>query len=152
MYGLVMFETSVMAEILVPPLFEKDTKLWGYVHLNLHLQWFHAEYEITFDEGAFRKTIFLANVEQLLQLSEEPDCRIVQVDLVSPAYLNKTDSWKMEPMSEVWKGFDPCAEREVEIYILRDGTRYIESNSMEDSLQNKRLLFLINEKESGAPH
>jgi hypothetical protein len=141
-----MFETSTSAEIPFPAAFGPNIRLWDCVHLNLHIPWFHIEYETMADDGLLlRQMLFITRVIQLLELQQMPDSKIIKVDLVSPAYLNNQENWQMESLSEIWTGIDSTTEQATQVYVLKSGVRYVKSGVPEDALQDMQKIFIHNE-------
>lgn len=137
-----MFETSISAEISCPPIFGLDLRLWSYVHLSLHIPWFHVEYEICdINDQYLRQILFLSDIEQLLNLQEEQGSMIVQVDLVSPACVNQQGCWKMEPLCEIWTGVEPKSGQESTVFVVKSGARYVDSNLSESDLGAFQCVF-----------
>lgn len=144
-----MFETNAFARIPVPiGLYGDGEDLWTYVALNIHMPWFHVVHETTGEGNYLSKSmLFLSRVEQILFLQQQTDSTILQIDLVSPGYMNGTGLWKMEPLKEIWKGLESDSKHKqgAHVFVLMSDERYCDSSlqSPETQLQDMRLVFKI---------
>ena len=144
-----MFETIDIAEVPIPKGFaEAGERAWWYVKLRLHIQWFHLVCEYTYEDGVQSSDmLFLDQIEHLLELNSIQTIKILQADLVSPGHLNGSDRWKMEPLSEIWVGYEPEIEcgQEAYIYVLENGSQYVYSalGTKEQDLLNKSKIFML---------
>lgn len=98
------------------------------------------------DEHPWRGILFLFSPEQLLELASQP-VRIIETNVVSPGYLNGTERWQMEPLSEIRVGIDPNhdGQREIFVLVITSGRRYAGPLLTEvgAALEHERLLFKI---------
>lgn len=126
-----MFQTDVASEVQIPLALNLDgEKSWWYVKKRLHMCWFHVICEVTYADGdTFHEIFFLDQIDHLNDLSNSAQYRIVEVELVSPAHMNGSDYWKMEPLLEIQEGFvrEEDSEFHVHTYILIDGRHYVDS-------------------------
>lgn len=142
-----MFETQRHAEVLLPvELCDSDIQCWSYIQSRLHMYWFHVVYEVTYAEGEVVSYIlFLTDIEQLLQLGNDPSLELIEVDLVSPSYMNGENRWKMDVLKEIITGNEPgsYASQLTYIFVLNDNVRiiYADSDTTEDNIQNKTSIF-----------
>ncbi|MFG0382344.1 hypothetical protein ACF8C6_15490 [Pseudomonas sp. zbq_18] len=94
-----MFRTYKHAEVPLKALLGEDMQLWRSVEQGISLPWFY----MTIHEPNVRSMWMLsgpADLEQWVNI-ESPDLKIGMVQLVSPAYLNGSDRWLMEPLHEL---------------------------------------------------
>lgn len=79
----------------------RNDRYWCYVELTPHLPWFFAEV-IHLDVGLLRH-IFLADAFELKTLltQQNSHIRVDDVLVVTPAYVNGTDGWKMERLQKL---------------------------------------------------
>lgn len=144
-----MFETHDSAEEYIPSEFTiNGLRAWNCVHSRLHVPWLHAVYVIKASEGYVPGQIaFLTYVDQLLQLDQQSNTKILEVNLVSPDHVNNKGAWKMDPLKEIWVGYEPDTEhqQETEIFVLKDGNRYTYSplSTDEENILEKKLVFKI---------
>ncbi|MBI3440969.1 MAG: hypothetical protein HY052_04075 [Proteobacteria bacterium] len=147
-----MFETHQEAERPIPPgLGDPGVRAWSYAVCRLFVPWLHVLRSVTYQAGedddetyTLHETLFLTEVEQLLQLQQNPQAKIVAVDLMSPGPLNGTNRWKLEPLAEIWEGLVPQTHgQRAFIYVLADGKRYVDAalDTPESELLNKRQLL-----------
>lgn len=126
-----MFQTDVASEVQIPVALNLDgEKSWWYVKKRLHMCWFHVICEMTYADGCTSHEIFfLDQIDHLSDLNNNAQYRIVEVELVSPAHMNGSDYWNMEPLLEIQEGIVRKADSQyhVHTYILKDGRRYIDS-------------------------
>lgn len=137
-----MFETTNAAELPFSGVVSPDSRFWSQVQLSLSIPWFFCEYEITSGiNKSIRNVIFLTNIEQLLQLHQHPDLELLQVDLVSPEYINKKGRWLMQTIFEIWAWVDPKTCQKILMYIFQDGTRYLNPEISEEPLIGLSRIF-----------
>lgn len=116
-----MFETHERAR-LKNPLFvlEEGTHRWAYVSQTTNHEWFFVTYA-TFDEDVCSQQQFMIPAAQyLLGLvsRDAPDDFILEIQLVSPPWLNEKGAWMMEPI----RAIQAVGERFC--YELMDGKIY----------------------------
>lgn len=141
-----MFETVDNAEVSIPAeLKDFDERAWWYVTYRLHMRWFHVTCEFNYKDGQATHMLFLTQLEHLLDIEKEKSIKILQIDLVTPGHMNDGERWQMEPLSEIWIGYEPDTEhrQEAQIYVVADGSHYIDSalETNEEELLDKRKIF-----------
>ena len=59
----------------------------------------------------------------------DPNYEVIEVSLVSPGHVNKTNQWKMEALEKVRIGQEPDLDHEQEaiIFVLKNGRKYVDS-------------------------
>jgi hypothetical protein len=83
----------------------------------------------------------ISALEQLLN-EQGSDIWLLDIQLVSPAYLNRSDGWKMERLLEVREMVDDLSEEAAYVYSLEGGHIYTEAlGSSTSDLQNPRIIF-----------
>lgn len=104
--------------------------VWTYVNLALNAPWFCASYVQRTPDGVISETVLLSSPNQIAELvSRNADSiAVTQLMLVSPSRLNKTETWQMEPLCEVWRGRSTKNNAAVVMYRLTDGRRYVDSS------------------------
>lgn len=144
-----MFITHSSAQVPIPVGLRPEGEcVWNYVSVRMHKPWLHVVYEpvAAKDEHPWRGILFLFSPEQLLELASQP-VRIIEINVVSPGYLNGTERWQMEPLSEIRVGIDPNQEgqREIFVLVIASGRRYAGPLLTEvgAALEHERLLFKI---------
>lgn len=98
-----MFRTYRHAEIPVATRLEPGLQLWSYVEQILHLPWFYVTLARRQDDVTLRDMLMIADVSTLesLHLDRTPGKTLETILLVSPAYMNGSNSWLMEPLLEI---------------------------------------------------
>lgn len=138
----VMFSTDDGAEVPCP---FSGIRLWANVTRHIHAPWFHVVVEGESDGITCSRMVLLSHIEQLRQMSEIPEVRILEVGLVSPSYINGTLRWQMDPLREVWIGIEPDESQEATIFVLESGVHYSYSDSgfrtPPDKLRKDQLIF-----------
>ena len=137
-----MFETNDEGRL---PLFSRQGKhLWTYVSVRLQNPWFHVQYAAIDESGdRFTKTIFLSEIDHLVEMSQRENVRLEYVDLVSPEHVNGSNRWKMEPLQQIlrhqiektqnWLGY---------VFVLENGSQYTyPDHPPEDANCTSQLIF-----------
>lgn len=121
-------------------------QVWTHVNLISALPWFFATYLQPSLDGPVLKTLLLSSVDQvadLLKDNEEESIEISELMLVSPSYLNHTEGWLMEPLTEIWHGrLNNDSDDYAFIYFLASGKRYVDSLESHDFLKISELKCL----------
>jgi hypothetical protein len=78
------------------------------------------------EEGTKHTNTFcFSEASQLQNISLEKNIKLKFVDLVSPYYMNGTERWKMEPLSEIWLQANQEYPDNFEyVYLLKNGVSY----------------------------
>lgn len=117
-----MFQTSDSAKL---PFFWKDfdESIYSYAELIVNSIWFFADCKLTDGVDTVTSTYLLSMSSQIKDLIKNPDVSIKSIYLVSPPYLNRTDSWNMSPLNKISVGklTNEDYESNIEIYELRSG-------------------------------
>lgn len=140
-----MFITHKPAEIFLGAYLGDDsTRYWQYVEQTTHCPWFYVRVGRQQGGEALTSMVMLASVSALEKLLNEQgaDIWLLDVQLVSPAYLNGSDGWKMERLLEVREMVDNTSEEAAYVYSLEGGHTYTEAlGSSTSDLQNPRIIF-----------
>lgn len=117
-----MFQTNENAKL---PFFWKDIEesVWSYTELVVGTSWFYADCRLTDGVDTVTSTYLLSMSSQISDLINNPDITIKSIYIVSPPYLNGTDTWKMSTLNKLSVGkvsFEDY-ENKVEIYELKSG-------------------------------
>ena len=143
-----MFETHDNAEIEIETGFaEPGVRQWRYIKKPLHTHWFHVTYEsCKADDELIVHIVFLSDPAQLEEFSKLGKVKILQVELVSPKYMNGSNSWKMETLKEIWQAEEPSNKGQFAyVFILGSNAKYVYSavDTPEQKLVNKRIIFSV---------
>lgn len=98
-----MFRTYRHTEIPTAIKIESGLQLWRSVEQVLHVPWFYVTVARRQDDVTVRDMLMVADVSTLESylVGESPDKAVETIYLVSPAYMNGTDLWLMEPLQEI---------------------------------------------------
>lgn len=111
-------------------------EVWTCVNLAINRPWFFATYSLYLPQGEIRESVLLSSIDQVNQLlgQDRDTMEVQQLMLVSPGYLNGAGHWRMEALSEIWRGRAAGLGDEVWMYHLADGRQYIEGWRTQDEL------------------
>ena len=140
-----MFITHKPAEIFLDAyLGDESTQYWQYVEQTTHCPWFYVRVGRQQSSEALTCMVMLPSISVLEQLLNEQgsDIWLLDIQLVSPAYLNRSDGWKMERLLEVREMVDDLSEEAAYVYSLEGGHIYTEAlGSSTSDLKNPRIIF-----------
>ncbi|UQS16344.1 hypothetical protein [Pseudomonas sp. HS6] len=140
-----MFITHKPAEIFLGAYLGDDsTQYWQYVEQTTHCPWFYLRVGRQHGSEVLTSMVMLPSISALEQLLNEQgaDIWLLDVQLVSPAYLNRSDGWKMERVLEVRETVDDISEEAAYVYSLEGGHIYTEAlGSCRSDLQSPRIIF-----------
>lgn len=118
-----MFLTPNQAEIKThPALTGPGYQRWHLVLRPLMLPWFHAVLARKENEFETQEVVLIDNVqglESVLAMSAD-GARIKALQLMSPGWLNGSQEWRMEDLTEVAISKDKLGQR----YTLKNGRCY----------------------------
>lgn len=131
-----MFQTYESAKY---PIFWKDVdeSVYSYAELMVNSSWFYADCKLTDGVDTVTSTYLLSMSSQIKDLINNPDISIRSIYLVSPPYLNRTDSWNMSPLTKVSVGkvTNEDYESNIEIYELKSGEILYSSSDIDSHEQ-----------------
>lgn len=119
-----MFQTAASTRHpLMSAVAGEDQHVWTQVLLTTNQPWFYASFSRKADEISMTETILLSLPPQVIDLLKRDgtDITVKQLMLVSPGHVNKTGTWKMDPLREIWRGRPSTENRNVFHYVLEDG-------------------------------
>ena len=136
--GGTVFKTHETAKVNIPVgLIDPDESVWNYVFTRLNTHWFPVVTRSTHEEDGYRelRNFFMAHPEKIQVLKDSRHWEIAEVSLVSPAHMNGSDHWQMEPLIEIIKGQESTLEHEQYgyVFVLKNGNRYIRSLNRNES-------------------
>lgn len=141
-----MFLTLDDAKIRTPfPIEAEGEHYWGSVQLLLRNLWFLVDYEIDGDEAGHRTcaAVLVANARDVVAICKLAN--VLQVAMITPEWMNKTDGWKMDTLREMWTGTEPDSESDdtATICVTASGTRHVISalQTAEDELLSLHRIF-----------
>lgn len=125
-------------------------QLWHRAHLELAIPYFFLTYELAQGPACCGQTEIFWQYEQLLdfcaQIARAGGCRLVQLALVSPSWMNKQIGWRMHTIREIWTGLSTDRTRPLTFYITKEGHQY--SDDSDDCLGHL-VTRLLSTDESG---
>lgn len=131
-----MFQTYESAKL---PIFWKDIdeSVWSYTELMVNTSWFYADCKLTDGVDTVTSTYLLSMSSQISDLIKNPEITIKSIYIVSPPYINGTDSWKMSPLAKISVGkmSDEDYEINIEIYELKSGEKLYSSSEVNSDEQ-----------------
>lgn len=100
-----MFETNDQAR-LQPSIYfvpEEGTHQWAYISQTANNEWFYVTYETADEEVVCRQQMMIPIAPYVLALAtrDAPEAFIRSIQLVSPPWLNGSDTWLMEEVNEI---------------------------------------------------
>lgn len=140
-----MFITHKNAEIsLGAYLGDDSTQYWQCVEQTTHCPWFYVKVGRQQGSEVLASMVLIPSISALEQLLSEqgPDIWLIDVQLVSPAYLNGSDGWRMERLLEVREAVDDTNDGASCVYSMEGGHIYIEDlGSSRSTLHSSRTIF-----------
>lgn len=103
-----MFTTHRHAEIPLAPVFGGPYQLWRFVELEQHRPWFCVTLNIGKGRANWRTMYLIASEAELEKMLESipANAKVEDVQVITPARLNGTSTWQMEPLAEFVRIFD----------------------------------------------
>lgn len=100
-----MFETNDQARLQPSVYFvpEEGTHQWAYISQTANNEWFYVTYETFAEEVVYRQQMMIPMAPYVLALAtrDTPEAFIQSVKLVSPPWLNGSDTWLMEEIKTI---------------------------------------------------
>jgi hypothetical protein len=142
-----MFKTHDDDMIGMPGMFGQGQYQWLQVSRLLRTYWYHVTLQAEY-EGRILETVLMIDGEPRLQqilIAQDAETFITEVQVVTPAYMNGTTGWRMEPVTKVMLGKDRsgCVVSVVEV---ESGAVYQSSHQpgfQVDSLSELYPVFLV---------
>ncbi|EKT4460452.1 hypothetical protein QEL84_001195 [Pseudomonas putida] len=139
-----MFRSHLSDMAGVPGMFGDGLMHWHSVSRALATHWYHVSVQ-RFHDGQFRNYTEMPNDEaQLVELLLAQDQNLVvqEVQVMTPAWMNKGAGWKLENLNSLAMGFN---QAEVPICVLEveSGEVYVDSHEPLDvgSLTGLKVLY-----------
>lgn len=138
-----MFVTVDDARMKIPfPIAAEGEHYWSSVQMHLHNAWFLVAYEIRPNDTDHRihSTVFVATSKDVVAIGKIVN--VTQTAIVTPAWMNQSDGWKMETLKEMWVGSEPDAKggNTATVCVTVQGSKHVISaiDTPEDELTNLR--------------
>ncbi|PRW84820.1 hypothetical protein C7A11_25055 [Pseudomonas simiae] len=142
-----MFRTQDSDLIGVAGIFGEGLAHWHSVSRLLRTHWYHLTVRVI-EQGRSTELEHMIEGEHRLQymlVSQNDEEELVDVQVMTPAWMNKSDGWDMERVTKVTLGYDN--EFEVCLIEVEGGAVYHNSHRLGfqiDSLTDLRPIFLSN--------
>lgn len=146
-----MFITDTAFRSPVSDLFgDASVTYWHATELALHHSWFLVTVrQVESDDDAFvvGRTMMLSrasDVEDLIQQNSAGLLRFESVQVITPAHVNGSEHWKMDPLLAVWVADEPSFPGQIaEVYETSEGVKYVISmlGTPIDQLRHQALRF-----------
>lgn len=130
-----MFLTRDNAEISLEASISTGARSWRFVEWHQTKPWFWVTVMIEGDGYSHLDTLMLCLPSDIANLIAEGvnASKVVEVQIVTPPSMNKTEVWSMEPLTEIVRGVVPRSGRTVHVFKCRNGKMYVE-DSVQPSL------------------
>jgi len=147
-----MFRTYKHAEIPINALYGDGIQLWSAVEHSLHAPWLYVTVLEQQQGQTFRNMLLVQEmtVFETLLCAQNEEMQVEDVQLVSPAHMNNSTGWRMEPLSELAQLNH--AGMACFIYQVVGGKRYLDcldASIPEEKLSQRRVIFQRNETSQG---
>lgn len=119
-----MFHTVPTAEIpFLFNLYNNGGRSWRWVELGLQIPYFLAFLrKVVGHDAEIRQQVMLSHLDDVLELASLHDntLQVTEIWLLSPGYMNGTDTYRLGKIKEIWQG-KACRGRHM--YVMEDGAR-----------------------------
>ncbi|MGP5355910.1 hypothetical protein [Pseudomonas helleri] len=147
-----MFRTQDSDLIGVPGIFGEGLAHWHSVSRILRTHWYHLTVRVS-EQGRSTELAHMIEGEHRLQnmlVNQSDEQELVDVQVMTPAWMNKRAGWDMERVTKVTLGYD--GDFEVCLIEVERGAIYHNSHRPDfqiDSLKDLRPIFLSSMIRSG---
>lgn len=147
-----MFRTQDSDLIGVPGIFGEGLAHWHSVSRILRTHWYHLTVRVS-EQGRSTELAHMIEGEHRLQnmlVTQSDEQELVDVQVMTPAWMNKRAGWDMERVTKVTLGYD--GDFEVCLIEVERGAIYHNSHRPDfqiDSLKDLRPIFLSSMIRSG---
>lgn len=125
-----MFRTQDSDMAGVPGIFGEGQSLWHAISRSMETHYYHITVELS-AEGRRGRYVIMVDDDRRLQkilLSQDSEAFVKSIRVVTPAYMNGTDDWEMEPLTRVAVGQD-ANDCFVTLITVRSGATYHTSHT-----------------------
>ena len=143
-----MFRTHDADMLGLPGMFGAGQYQWHQVSKVLRNHWYHVTVQAN-HEGRSTEVVLMIDSEPRLQqilIAQGDEMIITDVQVITPAHMNGTKDWRMEPLKKVMLGEDHN-ECVVCLLEVETGSKYHSSHQpgfSSDALNNLRPIFHAN--------
>ena len=125
-----MFKTQDSDVVGVPGMFGEGQSIWHAVSRSIETHYYHITVELAAKDRR-RRYVLMVDDERRLQkilMSQDSEAFVKAIRVVTPAYMNGTDDWEMEPLVSVTVGQD-ANDCFVTLITVESGARYHSSHT-----------------------
>lgn len=118
-----MFVSHQMAEVAYSiPKLDPGYRGWHFVEKQRIEPWFHVSMARPTQSEASSEVVLIDNITTLKAFMESlgEAYKMTSVQVITPGWLNGSQDWKMEHLTELWESHDGMAVR----YVTRDQKQY----------------------------
>ncbi|WP_447747807.1 hypothetical protein [Pseudomonas nicosulfuronedens] len=149
-----MFKTRESMSVPIMSVFSHEHSYWAMVERDAKTPWFHVTLRFRTD-GHVVSRIYLPDTVQLLLQLLEGDTESLFVDelqIVTPAKVNKRGKWLMEPLTKVELALGGDDD-EIFIYTTEDGRVYVDppqSKRFDHAIAQRTTLYSLAEAKNAS--
>lgn len=117
-----MFYTHSEAKIHIPlALGSFGQQSWRWVEISLQIPIYLLSVSVETDEGPFMRNFLFSQIKDVLELISTSKTVVsgVELGLLSPAYMNATNSYQLGKIKEIWEN----RADNVQLFVMSDGTK-----------------------------
>ena len=140
-----MFRSHETAVVGTPNQFGDGYSNWRMVELHLANPWYHVVLKERLDGKMWPRSTMISDVDALEEvLSQQSiDFVVEEIQVVTPAWMNKAGKWSMEGLSGLLVGYDSTGGR-VCLHNIEDEKAYTDTHGRlidTHSLKGIRVIF-----------
>lgn len=127
-----MFQTTSLARhSIMSEIAGEDEDVWNFVTLAVNAPWFFATYQDEIEGTILRSNVMLSTYQQVADILKQQNksFKVTDLLLATPGFVNKSESWRLEPLEEVMIGIDPKTRFRYSVFKLTNGTCYFDCPS-----------------------
>lgn len=138
-----MFMTHPDAELPIPSgLALHGERTWQWVEFSLQIPYFFLSFSVASGNASLMRYILFSQLKDVLCVVStiKKGVKDIEIDLLSPGYVNGSNSYKMGKVKEIWEGKNPYEQ----MFVMSDGARlYFPSDKDGSRDQEFELVFSL---------
>lgn len=143
-----MFKTHESAYQDLRAAFGPGHHHWRLVQREIATPWLHATMLVTEDDVEYASTVMPSDLHTFLEVANAKDsgARVSELQLMSPAWMNGTERWLLEPIRQIDTALSADDEM-IHIYLTESGKTYYDpSRTLAElrELTNQRTVYHAN--------
>ena len=127
---------------------EPNSQIWRRAHMELAIPYFFLTYKIKEQTCWISQTDLYWESNQLLgccaQLANDDRFRVVQIALISPAWMNGSNGWEMDTIQEIWRSGAINDQPQLMQYVTCNGKRLYDRRTDTTDRQLVKVLAVEN--------